>query len=79
MKETIKNYVLKQFKGNNKVKVNVTKIDYEPSVKYDTIVGVWVNDVLEEVFELENINNIEIDEFMKDINTMINKNTLFII
>jgi len=79
MKETIKNYVLKQFKRNNKVKVHVTKIGYEPTVKYDTTVGVWVNDVLEEVFELENINNIEIDDFMRDINTMINKNTLFII
>ena len=79
MKENIKEYVLKQFKSNNNVKVNVTKIDYEPDVRYNTLVGVRVNGELAEVFELENINNIEIDKFMNELNNLINKNTLFII
>ena len=79
MKENIKEYVLKQFKSNNNVKVNVTKIDYEPDVRYNTLVGVRVNGELAEVFELENINNMEIDKFMNELNNLINKNTLFII
>ena len=79
MIETIKQYVLKQFKNNNNVRVNVTKIGYEPTVRYNTLVGVRVNDELAEVFELENVNNIEIDKFMNELNEIINKNTLFII
>ena len=79
MRDTIKEFVLNQFKGNNNVKVSVTKIGYEPSFRYDTTVGVRVNGELAEVFELENINNIEIDAFMRELNEIINKNTLFII
>ena len=79
MRETIKNYVLNKFKGGDDVKVNVTKIGYEPTVRYNTVVGVRVNGELTEVFELENINNIEIDKFMSELNEIISKNTLFII
>ena len=79
MRDTIKNYVLEQFQNNNNVRVNITQIGYEPDFKYNTVVGVRVNDELKEVFELENISNNEIEEFKKELNDIISRNTLYII
>lgn len=78
MKSQIKNYIKEQYTNNNKVKVHICKIDYEPNKKYNIIIGVYVNDYLTETFEVFTSNN-DIDLFMSEINTMINKNNLYVI
>lgn len=74
----IKDYVLKKLHEGD-VRVHITKINYPSDVKYNASCGVYVDNELDDVFELENISNNEIDEFMKDLNIHIRKNTLFLI
>ena len=57
MKSQIKNYIKEQYINNNKVRVHVSKIDYEPNKEYNIIIGVYVNDILTETFEVFTSNN----------------------
>ena len=79
MYEDVKEYVLKKYTDGNKVKVHMTKVDYDNDVEYDTVCGVYVNDELEEVFELTNISNNGIDKLMSEIKELLSKNTLYLI
>lgn len=79
MEQEVLNYITQNYKDGNSIKVNVTKIDYPPEQKYNALLGVYVNDELGEVFELEDICNIEIDELIDEIYKVIRKNTLYLI
>ena len=79
MQTEIMNQVIDSYTQGNAVKLHVTKIDYEPTYKYNTTCGLYVNGELTETFELTDISNDEIDEFMAKVQTEINKNTLYLI
>ena len=78
MIEEIKNYTLNKLHEGS-VKVHITKIDFPENKKYDTVLGIWVDGEFDKTFELENITNKEIDEFIVELNNHIHKNTLYLI
>ena len=79
MYSELKEYILKRYKEGNNVRVNVTRIDYDPDVEYNTTCGVYVNNELDEVFELTKISNNGIDKLINEINQLISRNTLYLI
>lgn len=79
MKQQVLEYITQNYKEGNNIKVNVSKIDYPPEHKYNALFGVYVNDELGEVFELENTCNREIDELVNEVYKVISQNTLYLI
>ena len=79
MKQEVLEYIAQKYKEGNNIKVNVTKIDYPPEHKYNALLGVYVNGEVGEIFELEDICNLEIDELIGKINEVICMNTLYLI
>ena len=77
--EEIKDYSLKKYEENNFVKVHITKLDYPNTHKYNTVCGVWINGELTETYELENISNKEIDDFLNETENLVRSKTLFLI
>lgn len=79
MYDDMKNYIITKYKEGNNVRTHITKVDYDSDVKYDTVCGVYINEELDEVFELTQITNDEIDVLMKEIDDMIRRNTVYLI
>ena len=79
MKQQVLEYITQNYKEGNNIKVNVTKIDYPPEQKYNALFGVYVNGELGEVFELENMCNLEIDDLINEVYKVISQNTLYLI
>lgn len=79
MEQQVLDYIAQNYKNGNDIKVNVTKIDYPPEKKYNALLGVYVNGELGEVFELENMCNLEIDDLTNKIYKVISQNTLYLI
>ena len=79
MYQKIKDYVVGKYKEGHNVRVHITQIGYEPNHKYNTSLGVYVDDEFDEVFELSNISNNEIEELKSDLNRLIRENTLYLI
>ena len=77
--QKVLDYIEKTYKEGKNIKVNITKIDYPPEKKYNALCGIYVNGDLGEVFELDDICNNEIDELINEINTVIRKNTLYLV
>lgn len=75
----IQEYSLQQYEENNNVRVHITKVDYPNNHRYNTVCGVWVNGELTETYELEDINNNEIDAFIKETDELVRSKTLFLI
>ena len=74
----MKNIILNKLKEGD-VKAHITKIGYDDDVRYTTSMGIYVDGVLDETFHLTDVTNPEIDKFMKELNDLIMKNTLYLI
>lgn len=75
----IKEKAIKSYKDKNDVKVHITKLDYPNDKKYNTLGGIWINNELNETFELENMTNNDIDSFLRCLKEEFSQNTLYII
>jgi hypothetical protein len=75
--DEIKYYVQKHFKEGDNVRVHITQLDTKKN--YNTLCGVYINDELTETFELTEVNNNMIEDFKKEMDDWIKKNTLYLI
>ena len=69
--------VAKYMEGN--VSVHISQIDYPENQKYDTVMGVYLNEELIESFELEDISNKDIGDLKVQLQDAIRRNTLYLI
>lgn len=77
MIEPILKFCNDEIEKQNKVRIHISKLDTDK--EYDAVIGVYVNDKLKRIFELENITNPLLEEYQKKIIEEINKKKLYLI